>query len=124
MCSWNGFSEQASKETVVIWTPMCQLLQRLPAQLLMALQTATASETFYGQAVSHVRFSVCNCRSFSYTLSGGKVIHEYPHDRPTPRPPLQWLPVGLGTSPVVVWPSQMSAQRWPPTPTWVLLNYC
>ena len=65
---------------------MCELLQRLPAQLLMALQTATASETFHGQVVSHVSFSVCNCRSSPYTLSGGKVIHEYPHDRPTPAP--------------------------------------
>ena len=83
--------------------------------LLMALQTATASETFYGQVVSHVRFSVCNCRSFSYTLSGGKVIHEYPHDRPTPRPPLQWLPVGLGME-ASRGLLKKGAPRWPPTP--------
>ena len=49
MRSWSRFSEQASKEPVVIWTPICELLQRLPAQWLMALQAAKASETLYGQ---------------------------------------------------------------------------
>ena len=87
MCSWNGFSEQASKETVVIWTAMCELLQRLPAQWLMALQTATASETFYGQVESHMRFSLCNCRSYPNLYMTAKSSMNNPHHRPTPAPP-------------------------------------
>ena len=87
MRSWSRFSEQASKETVVIWTAMCELLQRLPAQWLMALQTATASETFYGQVESHMRFSLCNCRSYPNLYMTAKSSMNNPHHRPTPAPP-------------------------------------
>ena len=100
-----------------VWTAMCELLQMLPAQLLMALQTATASEMFYGQVKSHESVPLCSCRFLSSTPTDGKDAHEFPlpNGHPPPRPPLQWLAVGLDTCPVVVWTSSMSAQRWPPT---------
>ena len=68
---------------------MCELLQMLPAQLLMALQTATASETFYGQVESHESVPLCSCRFLSYTPTDGKDTHEFPpppNGHPPPAP--------------------------------------
>ena len=92
MRSWSRFSEQASKEPVVIWTPICELLQRLPAQWLMALQAAKASETLYGQWESQLRFSVSHCRTYPNLNMRAKSSMNNPPLSPHPRSPLQWSP--------------------------------